>query len=260
MSCCSSWSSLTAEQQQFAASVAAEIVWRLSGRRFGLCETTVRPCRQPCTSGTGAAYGPAWPVSGPLGAAFTPVLDGGQWLNLACGRCVGDCSCSTLCEVILPGPVDSIVEVLLDGAVVDPGEYLVLDHRSLVARSDSGGCWPTCQDLSLPDSEVGTFSVRYLQGIPIPPGGIGTVSTLACEFGKACANVSGCRLPRRVQSVTREGVRLDFIDPMTFLDDGLTGLYDVDLWIRAVNPGGLARGARVYSPDRRPPRTVTSGG
>ena len=221
MSCCPIWEQISAPQQAFALQVATEIVWLLSGRRFGLCEITVRPCRTPCT---GMPSWP-WPTSGPLGAAYTPVMDGGQWLNIACGSCPDECSCSTLCSVVLPGPVDSVTEVKRDGAVVPAGEYVVLDHRELVARSDTGECWPTCQDLSLPDTEPGTFSVRYRQGIPVPPGGLNAAATLACELGKACANLSGCRLPKRVQSVTREGVQLAFIDPMDFLSEGLTGIY-----------------------------------
>lgn len=250
--CCPTWGDLTLDQQQFALDVATEILWRATGRRFGLCEITVRPCRQPC-AGTA---GPAWPTSVPAGGAFRPVLDGGTWLNIACGQCGDDCHCGSLCEITLPGPVDSIVQVKLDGEVLDPSDYLVTDHRKLVRAG--GECWPTCQDLTLPDDEPGTLSVTYLQGIPVPPGGRAAAAELACELGKACAGASGCRLPRRVQSITREGVSMSFLDSMDFLADGLTGLYAVDLWIRAVNPHGLAQGARVYSPDRRPPRTITS--
>jgi hypothetical protein len=250
--CCPTWSSLSPEQQQFALDVATELVWRLSGRRYGLCEITVRPCRQPCAQ---SAAAPAWPVGGYPGGGFLPTLRDGQWINMVCGQCGDDCHCGTLCEVVLPGPVDSITSVKLDGVVLDPAQYVVFDHRTL-ART-GGECWPTCQDLTLPDDEPGTWSVTYRQGIPVPPGGQAAAAVLACELGKACAGASGCRLPKRVQTVTREGVTLGFLDPMTFLQDGLTGLYEVDLWLRSVNPRGLAEGARVYSPDRRPPRTIT---
>lgn len=249
-SCCPAWDGLTAEQQQLALDVATEILWRATGRRFGLCEISVRPCRQPCAGAV-----PAWPTSTPPGGAFRPVLDGGTWLNIACGQCGDDCHCGRLCEVALPGPVDQVVEVRLDGVVLDPSEYLVTDHRMLVRTG--GECWPDCQDLTLPPDEPGTWQVTYLQGIPVPPGGRLAAGVLACELGKACANVSGCRLPRRVQSIVREGVRVDFLDSMDFLADGMTGLYEADVWIRSVNPRGLAQAARVYSPDRRPPRTVT---
>ncbi|MEV0822534.1 hypothetical protein [Nonomuraea rubra] len=250
MGCCPSWDGLTEAQRQFALDVAKEIVWRASGRRFGLCELKVRPCMAPCVT----SNMPAYPVAG--AGPFSPIMRDGYWLNLACGTCSTDCHCGSLCEVALPGPVDSIVEVRLDGVVLPAADYVVFDHRML-ART-GGECWPTCQDLTLPDDEAGTWSVTYRQGIPVPPGGQAAAAALACELGKACANVSGCRLPKRVQTITREGVTVGFLDPMTFLADGLTGLYEVDLWLRAVNPRGLAQGARVYSPDRRPPRTITS--
>lgn len=37
--------------------------------------------------------------------------------------------------------------------------------------------------------------------------------------------------------------------------DGRTGIPGVDLWIRSVNPYGLASPSRVLSPDLRRPRT-----
>jgi hypothetical protein len=250
MGCCPTWDGLTEQQRQFALDVATEVLWRATGRRFGLCEITVRPCMTPCVQ----AGMPAYPTPG--GGPFSPVMRDGYWLNIACGSCGGDCHCGTLCEIALPGPVDQIVSVRLDGVVLDPSQYLVTDHRMLVRTG--ADCWPTCQDLTLPDTEAGTWSVTYLQGIPVPPGGRAAAAALACELGKACAGVSGCRLPKRVQSITREGVTMAFLDPMDFMSDGLTGLYEADLWIRSVNPRGLAQGARVYSPDRRPPRTITS--
>ncbi|MBP2703523.1 hypothetical protein JOL79_06885 [Microbispora sp. RL4-1S] len=251
MGCCPTWEGLPAEQQQFALDVATEILWRLSGRRFGLCELTVRPCLQPCAT---PSMMPAYPTSSPPGA-FSPVMTGGVWLNMACGKCGDECACGSLCEIVLPGPVDSIVEVKLDGAVLDEAEYVVFDHRTLARVPPE--CWPSCQALTLPDTEVGTWSVTYRQGIPVPPGGLMAAGMLACELGKACSGSSGCKLPKRVQTLTREGVTVGFLDPMSFLTDGLTGLYEVDLWLRTVNPGGLLQAPRVYSPDRRPPRTIT---
>jgi hypothetical protein len=44
------------------------------------------------------------------------------------------------------------------------------------------------------------------------------------------------------------------VDPSEVLGDGVTGVPEVDLWIRSVNPKRLASRSRVYSPDIRTPR------
>ena len=52
------------------------------------------------------------------------------------------------------------------------------------------------------------------------------------------------------------GVYLDavffpLLDPLDFLAEGKTGIYDVDLFISAVNPNGLMRRATAWSPEVR---------
>lgn len=227
---------------QRCVDTAAEVLYGLSGRRFGLCELTVRPCRTECCAPCDMA-GPRW----------TPVLVGGQWTNVACGRCGDTCSCTKVCEVLLPGPIASVTEVKLDGVIVPPAEYRVDNARTLVRIGE--GCWPTCQDMNLEDTEPGTWSVTYLRGLPVPAGGQNAFAELACELFKACDDDDKCRLPKRVTSISREGVSM-VLDPMTFMTEGKTGLYAVDLWLHTVNPQARTRSAGVYSVDaprvRRP--------
>lgn len=247
--CCSdAWEAATDAQRLFATSVATELVWRLSARRFGICDITVRPCKRSCNQGVSA-----WPP--PWGTSFVPVLSGGQWTNTTCGGCKSGCSCDELQEVVLPGPVDYVTEVRVDGAVLPATAYQVHDHRLLV-RTD-GGEWPSCQDLTAAPDEPGAFAVTYGQGIPVPPGGQYAAGIYACELLASCTGGT-CRLPKRVQTVTRQGVTMAFLDPLDFLDKGLTGIPEVDQWISAVNPDKLRSPSRVYSPDSVPVRTVTS--
>jgi hypothetical protein len=249
--CCDKWADADPAKQQFAQKVATELIWRLSGRRFGLCPITVRPCRTSCDQ----PELPAWPP--PAGQTSWPVLTGGGWINAACGPCARrrrDCSCVELQEITLPGPVHEITEVRVDGQVLDAAAYAVHDHRLLV-RTD-GEVWPDCQDLTAAPDQPGAFTVTYLQGVEVPPGGRYAAGVYACELLKACTG-GQCRLPRRVQSLTREGVTLTFLDPMDFLDKGRTGIPEVDQWLAAVNPTGQRAPSQVYSPDLPPPRTVT---
>lgn len=246
--CCPEWDEASEEDREFVARVATELVWRLSGRRFGLCPVTVRPCRRTCAGG-GL---PAW--AGSPAAPMTPYIRDGAWYNARCGSCRTDCGCSPLCEVVLPAPVNEVIDVLIDGEPVDAGGYRVDNHRLLV-RTD-GGCWPECQDLEAAPDEVGAFAVTYRWGIPVPPGGQIAAGAYACELLRACSG-GACRLPKRVQQITRDGVTMAFLDPLDFLSDGLTGIPETDVWIRSVNPHKLVGRSRVYSPDYAPVRSTT---
>ena len=51
---------------------------------------------------------------------------------------------------------------------------------------------------------------------------------------------------------------MDFADPLLFLDKGQVGIYEVDLWVKSVNPARLQRRAAVYRADgRKRPTTWT---
>jgi len=233
---------------------AAEILYALSGRQFGLCEVTVRPCYKKCAEGYPGMI--TWDngILGASGYPWLPVLSGGLWMNVACG-CRTSCDCTTVCEVSLPGPVDSVQSVKLDGVVLGSGEYRVDNDNRLVRLSE--GCWPKCQNMALTDDEVGTWSVTYMKGRPLPEAGRMALSRFASELFLGCTNDPGCKLPSRVTSIQRQGITMALLDPMTFIELGRTGIYQVDLWIRTVNPKGRSRGAAVMSPDAVPPRRTT---
>ncbi|MFF3665469.1 hypothetical protein [Microtetraspora malaysiensis] len=249
--CCDAWDQASPELQARVGKVAALILHRLSGMQYGVCEVTVRPCGMDCNPGGG---GPAF------GPPFTPMINtAGGWINCwsgGCG-CESACSCCHVCKTTLVGPVQEIVEVRVDGQVVPPSAYRVDNHRELV-RVD-GLCWPTCPDLSAPIDLPGggAFGVTYTRGLPVDEAAGWAYATYACELIKACTNTSGCRLPKRIQSITREGVTMSFIDPLDYLDQGRTGLPEVDQWLMAVNPYGLRQRARVLSPDYSTPRRTT---
>lgn len=110
-------------------------------------------------------------------------------------------------------------------------------------------CWPKCQDMVLPATEVGTFQVKYKRGAPLPLSGQAALAEFACELCKACTGDKSCCLPGRVTQVSRQGISFAVLDPLAFIEAGLTGLYLVDAWLRAVNPKAAPRRAFVYSPD-----------
>jgi hypothetical protein len=185
-----------------------------------------------------------------------PLLENGKWYNEPCMKCTTGCSCVELCEVTLPGRVDSIVEITVDGIVLGPANYRVDDHRKLVATGEL--CWPTCQDLSKPLGQAGTFGVLYKVGMPVPEFGLYAAGLLACELIKACSVGGGpCALPANATRVVREGLTMD-LTPVLIGSSGFrTGIPEADAWLQSVNPYKVTGPSAVYSPDKRRPRITT---
>lgn len=243
------WAALPAEVQDRSRALASSTLRRLSGYRVGGCSITVRPCKASCASGMPSYYD----IAGGYGSSgFYPhINEAGMWVN-SCG-CSTDCGCSSLCEVELPGPVGEVYEVRVDGAVVPVADYRIDDNR--LVWVGSGACpWPTCQDLSKPDTEVGTFSVQYLNSYPVDKSAQFAVATLAMEFARACTG-NKCRLPASVTSITRQGVSMEIATGS--FPNGVTGIREVDAWIALWNPNNLRQQTGVWSPDMR--RTRIAG-
>lgn len=229
-----------------ALQAASELVWNLSGQRFGLCTQVLRPCRREC-QGMPWPYGDnVWPYTTPGMTYPLPVWWNGQWLNLTCGSCSSDCSCGTVEEVVLPGGVSQILQVLIDGVELSPSAYRLDDNR-IVVRID-GGTWPLCNNLAVNDDHVGTWSITAQWGEPLPEIGKLAVGQLACEFGKYLSG-QDCQLPQAVTSLTRQGVSMQFGDLEESLKDGRLGLQWVDMFLATYNPGGLRARSQVYDVD-----------
>lgn len=238
---------------------ATDLLWTLTGRRFGTCQVTTRPCRQDCPGGV-----PLWmqqwvfPTTGTSWGWPFPALIGGVWFNLGCGFCGDTCSCARLEQFVLPYPVASVDEIKIDGAVLNPSAYRVDDHRYVV-RTD-GGDWPRCNDLNEPDTEEGTWSVTATYGTEVPPLGKLAVGELALEIAKHCAGDNGCKISVQVQQIQRQGVTKVFLDPNDFRRQGLTGLIWVDQFILAKNPNRINSRATIYNIDGQRARVPNAGG
>lgn len=229
--------------------LAVELLHSFSGQQFGLCRRIVRPCRDECVQPVGAVWS---------NGQLQPTLVGGVWFNEACGSCRSGCSCTEVCEVTFPGRIERIIEIRIDGTVVDPLDYRVDNYRKLVAQG--AFCWPTCQDMTAPAGEPGTWTVEYLVGTPVPEGGRWAAGLLACEFVKACSPGGGgtCELPDGVQRIVREGITLEVVDDIASeFDWGKTGISRVDRWLSSVNPHKITRRAMAFSPDRPAMRRTT---
>jgi hypothetical protein len=242
---------VTGEEIETALEVSSYVMWALSGRQFGTCSVHIRPCRRQCL--TDAEMFVPW-----SGNEFVrPALYRGLWYNIGCG-CGTECSCTEVCEVVLPAPVVSVDLVMVDGVPLagapdpedpeaPPADYRVDNWRTLV-RMD-GECWPLCQDMEKPTTEVGTWCVSLTYGVAVPAAGKTAVAEMACELLKGWVG-QPCRFPQRLTSLSRQGVSASLFDPMEFLSEGRTGLFYPDLFLNAANPHKLTARPTVWSPDR----------
>lgn len=239
-----------------AEDMATELLDRWTGGVFGLCPFVVRPCRTaaPEHATARAMTGSlrdsseadfARAVIGNRRAPFQPVMLGGKWFNLSCGRCGMECKCGSGTDSIaLPHPLHEVTRVRIDGKEIPASSYRTV--QNYLVRID-GGSWPTSQDLTRPATENGTFEIEFTWGRPVPIGGQIAAGALANEIFKALCDDEDCRLPERVQTVTRQGVTVGFADDFAGLEDGKTGIWLVDAWVSSVRT--MRRPSRVYSPD-----------
>jgi len=235
--------SLDDDVRDRSVAFASATLRRLTGFRVGVCPTTVRPCKQSCIAplATFGFYSPT---------GMYPLNWGGVWMNV-CGH-TGDCSCTMLCQMALPPPVGRLDKVMIDG--VDRTDDFRIDDGNVLTYTVDDECpIPACQDMRSADTEVGTFSVTYLNAHPVDELGAYAAGILALEFAKACSGKK-CRLPSNVVSITRQGVSME-LDPGTF-PNGTTGIREVDAFIGLWNPKGLSRGGTVWFPGVNRPRVV----
>lgn len=198
-----------------AEAVAVHVMWALSGRQFGLTLVRYRP---------------------PVACRHRPA----EWWEIGSLRRAFGCGCPDGGRVVvLPGPVGEVTEVRIgDEALPADGWRLEGDRLYRV-----GHPWPP-QNLDRPLPEAGTWSVVYLRGLPVPAGVDRLTGLLAKEFIAACTGSGKCRLPRTLVGTTARGVVHSF-DPAKILAAGKTGIPEIDLFLSAVNPHGLAEPPRV---------------
>lgn len=203
---------------------AQELLWAMSGRRFGVCEIT-EGYRLPCTS----------PCYVPWADDFGPGVE----------YRLGDNRRRRCCAITLhQQPVRAISAVTVFGETLDPDDYYL--GRGVLYRI--GECFP-CDD----ECDVPPVQVTYSYGIDPPVLAKLAMGELACEMLRALTGAD-CRLPSNAVSVTRQGVTVDLGTPEVLFQQNRLGLPICDEFLRMVNPDNLRQRSQVYSPDT--PRRV----
>jgi hypothetical protein len=205
------------ELRDIAISGAQDILWNLSGRRYGICEVeeAYRPPCDQCLPPHADTFGPG--------------------VELALGREKRDC-----CKIHLDSqPVRQILRVEVNGEILDPSEY-ALDMNVL---RRVGRCWP-CGD----GCDEPPVVVLYEWGMDVPALGELAMGEVACEILKALQG-KDCRLPNNAVSVTRQGVSVQLGDSAKLFEQMRLGLPVTDMFLMAVNPYRLPARSKVFTPD-----------
>lgn len=232
------WDTYPEVVRQRALALASATLYRLCGYRVGGCPLTVRPSPQ-----NGTCAFPSDAMSTSWVPNFYPVNWNGAWTNVA----VGPASDPRLVE--LPAPIGQIIEVKVDGAVVDEDDYTILDNKYLAWVGAGESPWPLNQDWVLPDTEPGTFSVTYLNAYPVDAIGAYAAGLLTMEFAAACAGGGKkCKLPSNIVSIVRQGVSYELSTGA--FPDGKTSIREVDAYIEQWNPRARRGAPMVFNPGR----------
>lgn len=227
-----------------AVKTASFILWALSGRKFsGVTTVTERYV---------SLFDPYLGTSVAV-PSYTPELIDGEVYNFPTSRFFGG-------DMMNDGTTPStrirlrgrkVVKIhavrTVDGELVDPLSYYLSDHATLSAVP--GASWP-----------MAAVEVTYTYGSPPPTAGRNAARMFAIELVKMYDDDDSCALPQRVTSVTRQGVSYTILDDQAFIDELKTGIYAIDLFLKAVNPDKARARARVFSPDTPRARRITALG
>lgn len=201
-----------------AVATASLILYKLSGEKFTGVQTT--------TESYGSGY------FSPM--KLEPVVLQGDIQNIPLQAGIRELR-------LRNSPVVSVQSIKHAGKVMDPNEYS-LRNNAYVVRANSV---PWILD-PLYDLEV-----SYTYGTPIPAAGKRAAIRLANELIWASTDSTECGLPQRITTqITRQGESMTVLDPLNFLQAGRTGVYEIDLFLAAVNPDKAKKKSKVFSVDK----------
>lgn len=223
-------------QREYAEEAARSVLNLLTAGQVANCPVLLRPCRVvDCMESFDWSYD---------GVSWAPRLMEGRWINtLPCGCTSGCGHDSSPSALLLPDSAAEVLEVWVDGTLLDPSEYRL--RGRLLIRVD--GDWPQRQDMDRDhQSEPETFGVLYRPGLRLNFMGERALGALVREFLRACTGSKKCALPASVQTLSRQGVTYDV--RRDGLADGVMGIREVDLYVSTINPNHLKQAPAVYVP------------
>ena len=117
------------------------------------------------------------------------------------------------------------------------GVYLVHPHFSYPHPAPKG-----------PHS-MSNLTMKVTTGQPVPESLNIAAGVLALEIARALCKDSTCKLPQRIQTITREGVTVGFQDDFEGLEKGRTGIWLIDMAVASANQGAPKPPPSVLNPE-----------
>lgn len=207
----------TGEFTTDAVSAASMILYKLTGERY----TGINSTTESYGTGHYASYN------------IQPVVVDGQIRHIP--MAVGQRELR-----LRHSPVRSVESIKLNGVLMDPDSYS-LRNNAYIVRTHSV---PWIMDV------MWDLEVSYTYGAPIPAMAKSAAIRLANELIWSKTGSRECTLPERVTSITRQGESLTMLDPLNFLKEGRTGVYEIDLFLQVVNPNKAKKKSKVFSVDK----------
>ncbi len=210
---------------EYSINAASFLLWSLSGRKYGgvreiteqyICPSYDIPINCSLDDSTKSFWNPS------VNAQSYLLLDSPQVLGTRIR--------------LRQFPVRKIMSVSVDGVPLNAGNFHVRNNRIL-----------TITDAACPTLCSGPV-VTYKYGVAPPDAGKLAAMEMANEFVKSF-NGEACGLPEGTQSVSRQGLSIELLDPQMFLDKGRTGMLKVDYFITASNPTNALKPAKIFTPD-----------
>jgi hypothetical protein len=219
------WATATPAQQAAAQQVAVHTLWALSGRQYGQANVVLAPWIPYAAPYFYRSYGYPW-VQPYLISKFDRAK-----------------------RVLLPGPVASITEVRYAAGDPDSGGRTILTVETDYHLDPDGhlvkvnGIWAS-QNLHAP-----VFTVTYVRGLAVPAAANVAAGIYAAEWLKGHTGNPQSRLPSRTREAARAGVQVSLASPETLANAGLTGVPEVDIFLRTVNPDKRQASPVLWSPE-----------
>jgi hypothetical protein len=199
---------------------ASLIVWGLLGRQpIGLCEVTIHPCLR--------ANHWRWHWFSRQSPEFGGVLP--------------SCACSDD-AVLLDGPVDDVISVVVNGEELDSSEYVLLDGLWLERIN---GSWPTGGE----PGGATEFSITYDQGIPVDSLVRDATIEVANALWMDRCGVASCLPGKAVTSMSQAGTSYSYETDMERVKAAGEALSTTWRAIGVYNPTQQQVPTFVYSPD-----------
>lgn len=194
--------------------IASQILYKLTGEKFQGVHTVTEKYNPNASSSSHT----------------TPALINGNMYNIP--RSAGNDGKLYLRH----RPVREIIEIVEMGSVL-PQTSFELRNRTFVVKKNRT---PWLSDYT------NELEVTYSYGAKPPLAGKLAAIKLANELNLSMVGSSDCALPSRVSSVARQGVQITMLDPQEFLEQGRTGLYEVDLFLKTYNPDKAKKKSKLF--------------